>query len=270
MITVRGFISAILFGLVAFLLPNSPANLFPAILYAQPQLTTNEWNVWNMILQVLIIFRKILAGILAYSALRILNSTVMFVFIIHILICVYSLISALKFTRQMIFNRKDLFCVAKVQKMFREVQLLFKLYNEMHKSTVFIALILYTNLAFATCGYILVTKHSELNIVYGLILINIWYLQVMLILTCLNLPKQTYVVSKVITNGTGLSESLRKVKVILGRNEVKSKKQLECFWKSCPPLKILISSGNFFERATPLVLLNFSINLMVNLILLQE
>lgn len=148
---------------------------------------------------------------------------------------------------------------------YREVQLLFQRYNEIHKGDMIPLYILASISSFCVGTYPVITKYKELDIVSIFIGGNIWATSLILMRTCFYVPILVYGKSSFLTSGKNFMLASKNLNGSAG-----SAKMLRKYWKSFPPAKIFFFSSNFFEGKTPLVILDFAINVTVNMILIDE
>lgn len=166
----------------------------------------------------------------------------------------------------------------RVAKMWREVQLIFKRYNGIHQKELMPMEIIFVICSFSGAAYPLISMYKKLDMIVILICGNVWSISLLAMRTCLSLPMKVFADGEVIVSGKGLyklfGESEGKSKSLFKscKNDAKliSTSLARKYWDSLPKQKIYFFSNNFFERKTPLVILDFAINILVNLILIQE
>lgn len=144
--------------------------------------------------------------------------------------------------------------------LFREIQLLCRLYNSVHQhhiipGTVIIGVMIYT-----VCLYTLVISWSHLDLKTLLIFSNSLAIGTAIILACFHLA------CRINTESKQFLETWNTFKEIKGGSKRKLA-ILRRYTKSIQPLKIYFFESNFFERMTPVVILNFAMTAAINLIL---
>lgn len=137
---------------------------------------------------------------------------------------------------------------------YRKIQLLFSAYNDIHKRGVMPLAIFLTIVTFAVGAYPLISQFDELDLVLVIILINVWAMAFTVLRTCFYITAFVHSESGDIIGekrGLGNSKLLRK------------------YWNSFPTMKIYFFETNYFETGTSLVILDFAINMTINLVLLE-
>lgn len=99
---------------------------------------------------------------------------------------------------------------------------------------------------------------------------NVWHIAIMLLLaTDCTLCMLVLIGRMPVVHGES-KLALLKVRANTSENVFRSRefKWERKFYRSCPPLKVMIGYNNFVEEKTPLTCLNITMNLTVNLLLL--
>lgn len=147
---------------------------------------------------------------------------------------------------------------------YREVQLLFTLYNNTHKVLVtgnVVWLLIFTNTIFS---YLVVVHYQDLDAFSLMVSVSM-------------IPTSYVSLFALIVPGSVHSTSLRVHQRIsylfvelVKQNCARSKlSELRRYWMSCQKMKICLFSDNFFDSETPLSLVNFCVNNTATLILMQ-
>lgn len=142
--------------------------------------------------------------------------------------------------------------------MYREVQLLCRLYNAVHQHHIIPGTLIIGIMLFTVCIYTLVSSWSQLDLKLLLIFSNALAIGTGVILFSFHLAARVN------------SESEQFLRSGLTHAEWKGGKRwgiLKRQWRSLPVLRIYFFEHSFFERMTPLVILNFAITISINLIL---
>lgn len=219
--------------------PNTPWSLIPHVIYQK--IAGFE------------VVRRFLIFLFTYVSLKtvinvaILNNTVNFLVSLFALNCGVILLE--QRTQQ-------------VTRMYREMQLMCGRYNSIHKSC-FIpqTLIMGVSIYFVSLAT-LVSAWSNLDVKAVMIFSNSLGVGTGIILLCFHLATRLHEETKLFL----------KSRSHLHLTNCRSSKRgiVRRYWKSFPVLKIYFFETNFFERETPLVILDFAMNLAVSLILLHS
>lgn len=157
--------------------------------------------------------------------------------------------------------RKDSF--QKIGLVYREIQLLCKLYGELFQNQLIGGYVLETPMVFVVCAYILIANWSQLPSVAKFVLANAVLMCIGIFLYVFHFAVKVYTESNTMKK-TACNGNL--VTFTNGRGGKLAKR----YWKSMPIVKVGIFNGNFFDEVTPLVILQFSVSTTTNLVLMKE
>lgn len=146
-------------------------------------------------------------------------------------------------------------------RMYREIQLLCSLFNELHKLHVIPASILIAMVGTSVSLFMLVSRRVDKDFQITFLFGNCLVLGIAVILLGFHFAVKLYSDNR---NLLILQPYLRNTKTSTERRMMRK------YWRSLPLLKIFFFQSNFFESTTPLVILDFSMNLAINLILLEN
>lgn len=144
---------------------------------------------------------------------------------------------------------------------YRELQILSTLYNVIQKDTVMCTFISSIICCIVVCLYCLITLGS------GISLPQFIMFSVILADTVMGIIVMFGTFSKVNQKSLNVLEIIKE-KVVTMFLKKQERNWLNKFVRSLPPLKVLIGDDNFVDKATPLVLLDFCLGMLVNLLLL--
>lgn len=259
----------ILMGIRSFVFPLSPARLLPSFFFKGFGIPFPG----NLVLGTL---RRFLNGIFTLGAMQVGCNCCLIAISLSSLVCPFALNALLVNFRSILRSKKD---VLETVLVYRETQLAFFRFNEVHQRELMPFLISLVVVTFSVSSYILVAFHQN---AMGIIIVLVIIMLVMsfaVLGTCFTLMMYVDVTSSsIISSRKGLLEAFLKQGQHYSRKGSSSGvngtsfsfKLLRKFWKSFPPLRIYFFSNNFFEKGTPLNVLNFSINLTVNFILMER
>lgn len=149
--------------------------------------------------------------------------------------------------------------------LFREIQIIFGLFNNVHKCLVMPPFILLGSMTASVSIFVLVTALGSLDIQTTLIFGNLLLIGLAFILLVFHIAVKIFAESNYVLRSQiwcrGNSSFLL---------STRHRKTIRTCWRSFRSFKIFIFHGNFFECSTPLVILDFSMGFAVNLILLES
>lgn len=243
-------------GIAQMLIPTSPIRMFPSLFFSDGE---SEYNFVE-------ILKRVTAGIFSYIVVGFGINSGQIIFALHLIIITASLNSSLILLQHGI---KVQACSRPPPLIYREIQLLFQCYNEISKGLLMPTIILYNILSLCVSSYPLISEYDKMESIFTFFfLINILVVAIMVLFTCLGLPGEVYKTGKELVGGVGIEANVDYLRNRVGCcREVRIVKK---FWKSCPNVKIFFFSSSFFERCTQLSILDFAINITVNLILLSK
>lgn len=157
-------------------------------------------------------------------------------------------------------NAKDFGLIQSKLKIYRELQLLCKLYNIIQKDIV-IAVILWC----ATSGLI-ICLYCFISLGSGITLPQLMMLGLILLDAVLGIFIVFGTFGKVNQKSRDVLVTVKE-KVIPSFPRKGERKWLHKFWVSLPPLKVSVGDVNYVDNTTPLVLLEFSLGMLVSLLL---
>lgn len=152
--------------------------------------------------------------------------------------------------------------------MQREIQLLCQIYNDIHKRNVIPLVIILGVISNSFSLYILVSNWTCINLQISVIFGNCVIVAFGIILLAFHLAVKLYIESKNLFRLHMFQNNFRCEENSLLRR--KDKILIKKYWRSFTDLKIFFFEANFFEGSTPLVILAFSMNCAVNLILFDK
>lgn len=148
-----------------------------------------------------------------------------------------------------------------VIKMFREIQLLCRIYNDIHRLHLIPATIIIFGMA-GTCSLFVVVSRWEMLDFQGMIIYGDGLVTcVTVILLLFHITVKIYVQSQ---NVLGLQRHM--LQSAISSNRRRYRYVIRC-WRSFPVLKVFFFESNFLETSTTLEILNFNFNWAINLIL---
>lgn len=137
--------------------------------------------------------------------------------------------------------------------MYRNIQYICKLYNDFHKKCVIMGFIIYMPACVSVCVYLVAGRWNDLDIMSLLMFSNYAQAASVTIMLVFQYAVKVYM----------LSDSI-KYNLPKGCRNVGSVKR---YWKSFQVVKVNFFSNNFFESTTPMVIMDFSVNQAINLVL---
>jgi len=176
----------------------------------------------------------------------------------------FSLASYMKYFRGSLNSRsvghRLLRC--KILRMYRELQILNRYYNNLQQTLfIYVALIIIT-ISVITGTYILIAFGLKINLHEMLLFLTLAVVGLVLLLGFFS------VAAKVNSEAAEGIQHVRS-KVIPFILDKRGIKWTELYWRSLYPLKVFIGYANFVEKSTPFTLLNFCLNQIVSLLLID-
>lgn len=156
---------------------------------------------------------------------------------------------------------KNALSIDGIVSIYREAQLLGWLYNDIHKHLLIPVFLLMTVAGVSVCLFQLVSQWDNLNLETMLVFGNGVIVGINIVLITFRLAVKLYKESE--------HSLLSKISTMHAKNQTE-RRAAKMYWKSFTILKIYFFETNFFERATPLVVLNFIISCAINMILLES
>lgn len=144
---------------------------------------------------------------------------------------------------------------------FRHIQILIGILNGIQKGPLIILLI-FSSVFGGALFLTLLIKSSNADFIFyatfGFMLLNCWMISLVIFSQFAMIYKNSCRVLEFMTWKQ------------ISRMKTREVKWEQRFYKSCAPLKIVISSGEFVNALTPLNLIHFGMGLSANLLLLTE
>lgn len=237
----------VLMPLVSAILPDSPWNVFaaPYVLLAEyvPQHPNFDYLL------------KITMYLSNYIYWRLMMDFIVMSYVVNFMVGVYALKCCLS-----LFQYLTAFVNPENLKIYRELQMLTNLYNITHRSSCMVGIVLLSIMACITYTFSWVGNFRELhpaNTITSMVLANAVSTQILVVFR---------ISADVFKTSCHVHKQIRGQ---LANGRCGNGKWLRKFWKSCPLLKVEFF-GNYFDRTTPLVILQFCVNQTVSLILLKQ
>lgn len=142
--------------------------------------------------------------------------------------------------------------------MFRETQIICRLYNDIHSMVVIAPVIVSGLMGISVPLCMLVKNWGVLDVQMALISCIVILICVGFVMLISHFAVEFYLETKDLLASCNFGNYA----------SFRTRRLLVRYWKSFPILRIYFFEGNFFENSTPLVLFNFSLNWAINLILL--
>lgn len=154
--------------------------------------------------------------------------------------------------------------VAGIVRMFREIQLITWFYNDLHKLGIIPAILA----LFGSCLPVgissIVSRWKYMDAQTAAYFGATTVMSAEVILLAFHLPLQIYATSKYLLVLVS-QNSLGRPNLFRSKHD---RKIMSRYWRSFPVLKIYFFQSNFFENNTPLIILDFTIDCAINLILM--
>ncbi|CAL8068530.1 unnamed protein product [Orchesella dallaii] len=149
--------------------------------------------------------------------------------------------------------------------LYRQIQLINKLFNEFHTNVLFVWMLV-------TCLAETFTAHASIKLISQKITKSTLLVALWTVITTVDSMFITLVVFGLAGSIHFLSwRTLEEVRIRRsGLSEGKSQAKMRKMLRSCPPIKITFGLSNFFEKTTPLNLFAYSIERLVDLLLLTQ
>lgn len=242
-------VTSFLLTLSEVVFPNVPWKVVPSTLTA-PLGSLVSSNVIRILL------RSSVTLVYSMTAMRIWVNFVAINWLLNLLTGTYLLYSSL-----ILFQRKvDEFERSPQSKdplplvqLYREIQLLHLQYNSIHRFLLVPGTLVQAICLICITGSTLVLYGNKLDIVSNICMGYSWLDGIFLILLCFHFAVKVHFTSKVI--------------LTTGR-KLKRTAAWKRYWMSFPAMKVFICSGNFFEKITPVRVLDLGITLTINFVLL--
>lgn len=256
---------------IAVISPTSVVRMIPSTFYFYLEPEFSHWSLnlsWKLCL-------RLVGGVVTYVGIIPGSNLGVAVFCLNVLIIIFCLHSTLITFRHLCSTSVLTVSSSHIPKIYREIQLLFLRYNEIHKNLVIPLIISCMMISFCCAAYPLISKRVHLDSFVAFLLANVWLTSIVILRTCFTIPLAVHVTSSEVTSGKGLSQALKlhHNNTVAPSNKLTpsgwSIKLMRKYWESFPTVKIHFSA-NFFERRTPLLILDFCITITVNLILLRD
>lgn len=178
------------------------------------------------------------------------------------LVSTFCLHATLELFKTHVINRQNTFHIT--CKIYREIQLICGLYNEYHKHTIQFGFVLMAPLTLAISAFLVISRWQVLSSMALVIFLNFVVTMAAIIMLIFRYAVKVHTSSKLIRKVLCRRELVRLVHTEYGKRRLNMK-----YWRSMVDLKVYFGGSNFFDRITCLVLLDFSIGLAINLILVS-
>lgn len=122
-------------------------------------------------------------------------------------------------------------------------------------------------LGISVSTFTIVSSWESLNTITAVVFVNGLIASIVGAFLCFYFATKLFMESKDFVKTQGCISSNGGY-VTLGYECLKRQHLLKKYWRSFPVLKIFFFETNFFERSTPLVILNLSLNVEVSMILI--
>lgn len=155
--------------------------------------------------------------------------------------------------------------ICKNTEMFREVQLLCCFYNDIHKKRIMPTYVLHWVLCSSVTLFTVVSKFVR-DPLAMLIFGNGLAMSIGTIMLVYHLPVKLFIESSNLMDSKPYSQWKKRSVALEDQKIVQLTRR---YWRSFPILKVFMFETNFFDSSTPLVILDFSINQAINLILCE-
>ncbi|ODM89341.1 hypothetical protein Ocin01_17341 [Orchesella cincta] len=251
---------SVLFTLSIFLKPKVPWNITPPFLLHSLRKVSVPLEICREIIIIwgnYVCWRTLLNFDMLASALNILIGN----YAMKYLLIAYQ--RNLEYiTKSYSLTTKDVINTVKV---YREIQLISKLFNETHKKSFILIFIAGTSMCVVVSSYCLIRQFSNMDLA-ALVSFSIsLIIPTIVILICFRFSACVFAeCSTTLKKHQGMSM------VAALRETVGCSGLIKRYWKSYPVVKVKFFSDNFFEGETPLVLYQFSIDMAIDLILIGQ
>lgn len=145
---------------------------------------------------------------------------------------------------------------------YREIQLLCGLHNHLHKMTLMPVTIINTISVFSVSFFILMSRKITTDFLTTLIFGNCVLLAIGIMLLIFHLCVKLYLESQDIL-------MMQQDLVFEGPNFQRQSKLAKKYWRSFTVFKVFFFETNYFDGSTPLVILDFALDCVINLILCE-
>lgn len=247
-------------GLSAAIMPFSPFRQLPGIVLEK------LFGIFPSVLTRLICF------FYNYTVFYLCISEYMILAILSFFSAQFSMICMINAVKRLLINEDAYYPCNKTRKldaivrMYRETQLLCYFYNSIHKIAVNPPLILIGITGPAVALSMLVSFWEKVDLETGLVVVDLMVVCIGVLLLTFHFGVKLFIECKNFLVLKAYGKHYGKVHYSRGTRD---KMAMRRYWRSFPLLKIFFLQSNFFESTTPLVMLNFSMSLAINLILLE-
>lgn len=229
--------------------PKSPWNAFASIyIVVSHRISTYSYSKY---------IAKPTVFLVNYYFWRVIMDGAAMCYAVNFIIAIYSIKSCLQVFQHI--STADVHVSEPALKIYREIQLLTNLYNDIHRNSCMIGIVVVSITGYVTFTYMLIGNYRELPSVMMITCGLITFSCNAEILLAFQLPTQVY------TKSIAIYSNVSKRLLVDG---VIAKKWKIMVWKSCPIIKIDFF-GNYFDGTTSLVIMQFCMESTISLILLK-
>ncbi len=218
----------------------------------------NEFTGWNIISKM---FTRICLFTYSYITMKLMVNLAAYIILISTLIPTFCIYACLKSVHRQLKQAKFPKDILQSLQLYREVQLLCRMYNSIHKNILLPGEIFSAICCFSIPAFVLITRWAQLDLTAMLIFTNATNVAICLMLGCFHFAAQLNDKSQLVIHT--LKRKLEKCKFSF---QVRT---LKMHVRILNPLRIQFM-GNFFDSLTPVVIIKFSVDLLVQLILLDK
>lgn len=211
------------------------------------------------------IFRRLFLFIYSYITMKLMVNLAAMIILLSLLIptfCIFACLKTLHWSLLQAKLKKDL--IRNVQ-IYRQVQLLCGLYNKIHRRFLLPGIIVSAMCCFSIPGFIVATRFDQLDLSATMIFGNATSVAVCLMIGCFYFAAQFNEIC------ISVFESFKRklVSCDKGCGNNREAKIARKYVVSLYPLRIQFGQ-NYFHRLSPLVFLDISADLLIQLILLEQ
>ncbi len=250
-----------IFPIGSFILPTSPCSVLPASIIGKPLGLHQYWNDFFSLAVLFDVGKRIATFVATFLVWRIICNLGMLAVNLSLLVSTYCLHESLKVFKN--FEDKPGIDFQQVCTTYREVRLMCGLYNDHHKNTIQLGFVVMGPLTLSISLFLVITRWDILGAPALFIfsnLIGIFGAMIMLIFR--------YSV-KIYSTSNTLREVIFKQEIFKDNMQTRQKRKENVRrWKSMTDIKLYFGESSYFENLTCLKLLDFSIGMAINLILL--
>lgn len=156
---------------------------------------------------------------------------------------------------------------SKLCQIYREIQILVDIYNNVFKQPIILGYVTVAPISLSVCSYLVISQWYTLDTSTFLVFVSLGMLSISIITLVFQYAVDIFSTSESLVACRCWGINSRRDGNFQGYR--RSSRLAKMYLKSMPKVKIRFLSSNFFESQTPLVILDFSISLAINLVLLD-